>query len=170
MHVARKPLAHFYNSMMKKRPAHEPNNLARMVWFGAGSIATELLSLLNLRYEAWETIIDDIPAVHVSSYSTFISALVLQQLGNFDRRILETVQKDPLRLLWLVKEPADIPCPKRKTICTDILGSDEDALHITAFKLKVVFREELQSCAGDGVDRSRGAEAYANSVDILVRS
>ena len=60
------------------------------------------------------------------------------------------MQSDPLQLLWLAKEPADIPCPKRKKLCNDILNSDERALHSTTLKLKVVFIDELRSCAGIG--------------------
>jgi len=188
LYEARKPLDHFYFSMIKKRPAHDPNNLARMVWGGADSIAADLLSMLDVSNRCWEPITDDIPALHLPSYHTFIVALILQQLGNFDRRfcmhhvtcipcpvaplqsplciesgnllcfisssksrrIRKTMQSDPLQLLWLAKEPADIPCPKRKKLCNDILNSDERALHSTTLKLKVVFIDELRSCAGIG--------------------
>ena len=57
---------------------------------GVDSIAADLLSMLDVRHRCWEPITDDIPALHLPSYHTFIVALILQQLGNFDRRFLHT--------------------------------------------------------------------------------
>ena len=137
--------------MLKKRPAHEPHNLARMVWGGADSIATDLLLMLDKRHTCWEPILDETPALDLISYTAFNVSLALRQFGNFDRRIRKVMQSDPLRLLWLAQAPANSPRPKRRALCNGILNSDEGTLHITTLKLKIVFLEELQSCAvGDG--------------------
>eukprot|EP00959_Pyramimonas_sp_CCMP1952_P056201 1173929-Pyramimonas_sp.AAC.1 len=88
--------------------------------------------------------VDDLPIEEVSEYTEFYNTLVIQLLGNFQRRARRPTQEFPLSLLWLGYARSSERCPKRQSVCSKILGTADAELHVQAIKIKTLFYGEVQ--------------------------
>ena len=83
----------------------------------------------------------------------FIALLLLTNSGQFIRRIVDRVQRDPVRLLRLAESSFEVMCPVRLDIMVSILKDADDdigQLHQTTRKLVLLFRCDMELCISSG--------------------
>ena len=143
---AREPLDHFVHMLMQMRDdngnKHEVANLAYMVWEGAEKIEAELNALLSDL--EWEDLLNDIPEPYRAIAKRLSKELVLSYLTDFRIRIVGRLSAFPCKLLLLAKTHYSKPCDDRQRVCAELRDADDDALHITALKVKWMFRDEIR--------------------------
>ena len=145
----RQPLDHMFHSL-QKRWVHgaEPANLARFIWVYEETINREIRALL--RPEAWADLVEAAPQEHRGRSRIGILKAVLRMHADYERRVSNPLRAGPYNLLWFGKELPNDFCPKRQHLALCLLDTPDVALHMTASKLKQLFRAELANVAQTG--------------------
>lgn len=81
--------------------------------------------------------------------------MLLHNASGFERRVVWPLTQFPMKLLLLVRAPADVFCIVRRRVAEEIIGTDDKELEINAKKIKHRFGKSLQIAATDGVLPSR---------------
>ena len=148
---ARGPLDHMYFFLLKKQKPGDISRLAKLTFFKAKEIANEFRELLDVEKWLTETGHEDLPLDTYEERGRFAKSLCWRNFADFQRRVLDPMGKMPLRLLLLAKLAPGEVCSERKDLCADMISMDERDMHITALKIRTLFRPIIESCARDGM-------------------
>ena len=156
MNVARGPLIHL-SSFLKKTIAtseldERGSSLHQLVCFKARDIMSEFESLLHDRAPFWKECCANLDIIH-SQWLISIACRVLMVHGSqFHRRVCLVVANWPYKILLLVKNPPQTPCPLRKAIAAELCANEADfKLHCVGRKLRDTYKQEITSCAETGL-------------------
>ena len=155
---ARCVIRHLRRSMeasnTKTLPEGEVRWVAELVWSKADKFSHECSSLLNRN--CWRDVLEQsvehkaLSPEARSKADSLVVALVLNQAGEYDMRIASRAREYPERWLMLAREDPNVECRVRRAICKSLLEMDEEDMDLATLKLKLVFADELDSCADNG--------------------
>ena len=138
------PLMHFYAVVLQKHNPSEHCSLARIVCGKARAILSELQSLCSS--SAWGDLIGAfVPSPQRLRVASVLRSGAVRLVAAFHQRIITRVESQPLELLWLAWAQPHIQDSKRKEVAERLLGARWNMLHITARKVRQVFKVELES-------------------------
>ena len=152
-HKSRESLDHFVHFLAKKRKDCEPLGLARLVFYKAKSLLSDLESMADISSEngPWSEILSETPADLVGLAKYTISTICMRNTADFQRRVVEPMSTYPLKALKLAKHDPVIACPERQEVCSELLAMEkQQGADPTMNKLVILFRDALLRGKRDG--------------------
>ncbi|CAE7792673.1 unnamed protein product [Symbiodinium sp. CCMP2592] len=156
MNLCRKPFIHLSNYLKAKVLPTENAPMFRLVVGKGAQIGQEFDDMLwgSGSSSRWRAIISrtdldsDDDAVWLM-YLAFVQ--ILHNASCFHRRVLDTLEAYPQRLMLLVKAHDSDCCEERKQVARELLSAKPDQLEINARKVKTLFNAELTVASIQGV-------------------
>ena len=93
--------------------------------------------------EVWSDMLATVKPAQLRHVVDCILLVTVQHHSDFRRRVTGEMEKDPNRLLWMARSLPHVGCERRRSLCMTLLETNNNALHMTAFKIKVTFTKEL---------------------------
>ena len=115
--------------------------VAQMVWFKAKAVSDQLYALTYLA--PWrDLVLEALPEARPAVVDSILM-LTIQHHAEFERRVMRIVESWPLKLLWIARSLPHKDCERRRRICAELLNTPNSELHITAVKLKLLFKDQV---------------------------
>ena len=98
--------------------------------------------------ESWAGLLEVVSKEQLPRAIDSIMLVTVQHHSDYRRRVLNETQQLPLSLLLIARSLPHVVCEVRSAVCAEVLATDNNDLHLTAYKLKIFFAREL-ACARD---------------------
>ena len=99
----------------------------------------------------WALAVDGLPDDESIALKGFGFRMILQNMTQYNRRLLEPLNGTHLTLLRFAASPAYQPCPLRQAIAQHIRGCPEHVLEGNARKIKALFPADVEFAARTGM-------------------
>jgi hypothetical protein len=137
-------------ALKKKRAG--VGNLAYMVFVWAERSLHLLADLLRSR-DAWKDVYsfaERYAKDQMRVVTTTTRRITLRVISSYRRRIVDRVESFPYQLLWFGVKGADDQVNARLRVAKKLVDTPSAALHVTARKVKYVFKRQLDYCVASG--------------------
>jgi hypothetical protein len=146
--LAAGPLNHNLLALQKILPVK--GSLGVMICSKAQSIFAEFYALYAS--VGWRIkVVERCPPEFQDSAMCLGVSLILLHAAGYHRRFIMKIERFPMLLCWIVFTRADVDCKHRRRVCNLLLDTSDDALEVNAWKIKTVYRPDIELAANNGM-------------------